>query len=58
MNCSSSGAHLFSLERECSLESTDQLKKKSELIKGNTSSKIKSDRTKTERFIQRGDKKG
>jgi hypothetical protein len=27
MNCSSSGAHLFSLERECSLESTDQLKK-------------------------------
>ena len=27
MNCSSSGAHQFSLERECSLESTDQLKK-------------------------------
>lgn len=27
MNCSSSGAHQFSLERECSLESTDLLKK-------------------------------
>lgn len=27
MNCSSSGAHQFSLERECSLESKDQLRK-------------------------------
>ncbi|KAK7236579.1 hypothetical protein RIF29_45448 [Crotalaria pallida] len=31
MNCSSSGAHQLSLERECSLESKDQLRKERQL---------------------------